>query len=464
MNRRQVLGGVVGAVLGSLLVAGAAEASNVSAGLGGGSAEAEIPTWLFVMTGGGVIAASSMLSMLVTDRELLVELHARGRVVPSSGALRRGADLVGGTLGLLGLAAVLAVGFLGPQQGTANFGVLLVFVGGRSLLTIGAYLVGNPWPALNPWRRIAAALPSGHVDYPSGLGHWPAVAGFLLLIYIEIVLPVTEVPWVLAALVAGYTVVTVAGAVAVGPDDWFRYVDPVSTWFRLYGAVAPLQRTDGTWQLRVPGARLREADVLDDRSLVAFVVALVYELTYSGLVATPAGETLIEAIVGVGVPPLVTYLSLLVGGYAGFYAVYRLAAGRSRAYADTYLGVDYLAYRFAPPLLAIAAGYHLAHFAGFGLSLTPSLLQTSAAPFSPPLPPLELVLPSWFGTLNVVFLLVGHLGAVWYAHATSFDLFPGRLQSIRSQYPFVAVMVLYTMLSIWILTMPTVDPPFVGVG
>lgn len=463
MNRRRLLSGVIGALLGCFVFVGAADASNVSAGLGGGPS-AEIPTWLFVITGGGVVAASSMLSMLIADRELLVELHEPERSIPATATLRRAGGLLGGTFGILGLLAVFVVGVLGPSLGTANFAVLLVFVGGRSFLTMAAYLVGNPWPALNPWRRLASPFPSGHVSYPSRFGYWPAVGALLVLIYLEVVLPVTSAPRVLSALVGAYTVVSVAGAIAVGPEDWFQYIDPVSVWFRFYSAAAPLQRSDDGWELRVPGARLRETGILDDPSGVAFVIVLVYELTYSGFVATPAGVGTIETIVGIGVPPRVTYLLLLAAGYAGFYIVYRAAAGKSREYAKTYLTADYIAYRFAPPLLGIAAGYHLAHYAGFGLSLSPSLLQTAIAPLSFSGPPLELVLPSWFGTLNILFLLCGHLVAIWYAHATSFDLFPGRLQAIRSQYPFVAVMVIYTMISIWILSMPTEEPPFVGAG
>jgi hypothetical protein len=75
---------------------------------------------------------------------------------------------------------------------------------------------------------------------------------------------------------------------------------------------------------------------------------------------------------------------------------------------------------------------------------------------------LTLVLPGWFGLLDVAFVLVGHLLAIWAAHAVSFDVFPGRLQAIRSQYPFVLVMVLYTMLSLWLISMPTAEPAFVS--
>lgn len=48
--------------------------------------------------------------------------------------------------------------------------------------------------------------------------------------------------------------------------------------------------------------------------------------------------------------------------------------------------------------------------------------------------------------------------AVWVAHARSFELFPGRLQPIRSQYPFVVVMVGYTMSSLWSVAQPFASP------
>ncbi|TQR22071.1 hypothetical protein C9J85_03070 [Haloferax sp. wsp5] len=35
-----------------------------------------------------------------------------------------------------------------------------------------------------------------------------------------------------------------------------------------------------------------------------------------------------------------------------------------------------------------------------------------------------------------------------------------RLQAVRSQFPFVAVMILYTILSLWLISLPTANPPF----
>jgi hypothetical protein len=75
-------------------------------------------------------------------------------------------------------------------------------------------------------------------------------------------------------------------------------------------------------------------------------------------------------------------------------------------------------------------------------------------------PPILAGLPGWFGGLELAFVLLGHLLAIWVAHATAYELFPGRLQAIRSQYPFVLVMVAYTMISLWIVSQPAIEVPY----
>lgn len=462
-GRRRALTAALAVTIGLAIAADVAAASNVVSGLQGGSSDVTVPTWLFLLTGGAVIAASGMLSMLVTDRAFLEEIHTWSLTLPGPETVREWLGRLGAAVALVVVALVVYTGLTGPRIGSASFAVLVVFVGARAGLTMVAYAVGNVWPAIDPWRRVAAALPSGVVEYPAELKRWPAVAALLALLWIEIAFPLTQAPAMLAWAVLGYSAVTLAGAVAVGPDAWFRNADPVSAWFRFYGAVGPLQRTEEGWSLRAPGSRLRDADVVTDASDVAFVVLLVWELTFSGFVVTPPGETVVEALVGVVVLPKLAYLLLLLAGYALFFGAFALAARRSRERATTYLTARHLALRFAPSLLAIAGGYHLAHYFAFFVSQTPSLWTALVNPLSPPAPPAftRFVLPGWFSSLGIAFVLAGHVLAVWAAHATSFDLFPGRLQAIRSQIPFIAVMVAYTMLSLWLLSMPTGQTPFV---
>lgn len=458
VGRRAAIATAV-SVLALATVVGVGAASNVAAGLAGSRANASVPTWLYLASGGGVVGAMALLSMLVTDRVVIEGYHDRS-VRASIASLGQAGGLLLGTVGVLALAFVVLVGYLGPTLGNLSAAVLVTFVGVRALSTMFAYAVTNPWPALNPWRRIAAVLPSGYVRYPDWLGSWPAVGALLMLVWVELVAPLSSSSRALSTAVVGYSLFTLAGAMAFTPETWFRKGDPLSVWFRCYGAVAPIQHTDDGFELRAPGARLRDDDVMTDLSIAAFAIVLVWELTFSGFVVTPPGARTIEAFVGLGIPAPLVYLGLLVGGFAACYWIYWIAAGRTRERAETYLSQRYLAIRFAPSLLAIAAGYHFAHYVGFAISLWPSLLDTLASPLSPSTNPTVLALPAWFGYVEIAGILLGHVLAVWIAHTISFDLFPGKLQAIRSQYPLVVVMVGFTMVSLWLISLPATTAPY----
>ena len=414
-----------------------------------------VPTWLLVGTGGAAVGASFLLASFATDRALVDSLRrSRTRSLPGERALVR----VGQAVGLLALVGIVVGGWLGPQDPLSNVAILVVWAGWWAGFAMSTYLLGNAWPVVNPFRTVAAALPDIGRDYEWRWGAWPSVAGLLALVWVEVVSPLADRPRVLVATVVAYGVVTLAGAVVYGVGTWFGEVDPVSRVFRYYGAVAPVGVEGGSLSLRLPGAGL-SADIVDGFDEVAFVVALLWVTTFDGLVATPAWETVARAVVGLGVPPALLYPAALVAGFAFFLAVYRAAARRARRSADTYLSAATLARRFAPSLLAIAAGYHVAHFLGYFLSLTPALVQAVVNPLGVVNPQL-LVLPDWFGIVGIAGVLLGHVLAIVAAHATAFDLFPGRLQAIRSQYPFIAAMVFYTMVSLWVVTRPEVTPPF----
>jgi hypothetical protein len=156
----------------------------------------------------------------------------------------------------------------------------------------------------------------------------------------------------------------------------------------------------------------------------------------------------------------VVYLVAMLVGFGLFLGVYRLTAAWARRTADTYVSTRFVSGWFVAALLPIAAGYHLAHFLGYFLTLTPSLLALAAQPLSAPVTVPQGVLPGWFGGLQLAFVVAGHLLAVWIAHALSFEVFTGRLQPLRSQYPFVLVMILYTATSMWIVAQPQANPPF----
>jgi len=423
---------------------------------------APVPTWLTVLTGGAVVGASFLLTSVVTERRTIRAVNGVDLPVPTPGAMRRAGRLTLAGIGLIALPFVLYVGFTVPAEEARNAAILLVWAGWWAGYTMTVYLVGNTWPALNPFRTVAGWLPSLERGYPERLGAWPSVAGLVALVYVEVVTPVAEDPQLLAGLVLAYTVATLAGAAAYGRETWFGTVDPVARVFRAYGRIAPIQRGgDRVLELRMPAGPIADDPESLDRGETAFVVALLWVTTYDGLVATPAWEDLATPLVDAGVAPLVLYLVAILAGFAVALWIYLLAARLARGTADTYVTGRFMAGWFAPALLPIAAGYHVAHFLGYFLSLLPAFLAVLARPLSPPEVVNLGVLPGWFSSVELAFVLLGHLLAVWIAHALAFELFPGKLAPLRSQYPLVIAMIVYTMTSAWIVSQPFGAPPFV---
>ena len=455
-----------------------------------------VPLWLFLAAGGGVVGASFLLASFVTDRSFVATLDRwRGPTLP----VGRVGRLLGRLIGLAGLGLVLVGGFAGPTDPVRNVATLVVWVGWWGGVTLVAYLVANPWPAIDPFRGIAGVLPTFDRRYPAALGSWPAVVGLLALVYLEVVTGLAESPGTLAVVVVGYGLATVGGAVLFG-DEWFARADPIARLMAAYGRIAPLARTNAGLTLRLPGGNPsdrepddphgetaerpsdrspandethtdrtdggrvrsagRDAGFVRDSSDAAFVVAAVFGTTYDGFVGTGLWQSIARPLVFGGVPPSVVYLLALGIGYTGFLAVYFASISIGRRLADTFVSPETLVCRFTPPLLAIAAGYHLAHNLGTTLTLSPALAVAVTTPIGTPTPP-TLVVPGWFGGVGIAGVLVGHLLAVWMAHTAAYELFPDRLQAVRSQYALTVVMIAYTMVSLWITTAPGGAPPYV---
>ncbi|WP_435363353.1 hypothetical protein [Haloarchaeobius sp. DYHT-AS-18] len=452
------------ATLGAALVLFVDPALAHVGSLGGTLTSVPIPFWLVVLTGGGVIGASFLFTSFATDHDFIREINRLGLTVPSPATVRRAVVALArvGSVGVLGLFVV--TGLFAEQFGVTdplrNLAVLGVWAGWWAGYTISVYLLGDSWPVLNPWRAIASLLPKvGSRSWPSHLGGWPAAIGLLALVWLEVVTPIASEPRFLAVVVLAYTLGTLAGALVFGAS-WFREADPVSRVFHTYGRMAPIGRTESGLSLSLPGAALaRNYDDGTDAEVV-FVVALLWVTSYDGLVSTAPHAEFVRAAVGLGVPALAVYLTTAVAGFALFLAVYRLASRLSRRTAGSFVDPAVIQRRFVWSLVPIAAGYHLAHFLGYFLTLSPALSAVALSPFDPPATVQVAVLPGWFGSLQLAFVVLGHLVAIWVAHAIAFETFTGRLQPIRSQYPFALVMVFYTMTSMWLVAQPYVKPPF----
>ncbi|MBI4311002.1 MAG: hypothetical protein HY681_04390 [Chloroflexi bacterium] len=125
-----------------------------------------------------------------------------------------------------------------------------------------------------------------------------------------------------------------------------------------------------------------------------------------------------------------------------------------------------LARAFVFSLIPIALAYHLAHFLAFLLIQGQLLVPLASDPFGWGWDLLGTARYTvnvnvvgakfaWF--LGVGAIVVGHIVAVYVAHVMALRQVGERRAALRSQYPMLALMVGYTMVSLWIIAQPIVE-------
>ncbi|GAA3422709.1 hypothetical protein [Streptosporangium vulgare] len=190
-------------------------------------------------------------------------------------------------------AAYFCVGLLfGPdrvENPTAGVFYVLFWVG----LVPLSLLFGPVWPALNPLRTLHLLAcrglgrdpGTGLRPLPEGLGYWPAAAGLLAFVWLELVAPERATLPVIGAWLAVYVVFMLGGAVLFG-SRWFDHADAFEVYSTLVGRLAPVVRgPDGvvTWRNSLDGmAGLRPVP-----GLTVLVVVLLGSTMYDSLSNAP---------------------------------------------------------------------------------------------------------------------------------------------------------------------------------
>ncbi|WP_232660873.1 hypothetical protein [Pseudonocardia sp. TRM90224] len=321
--------------------------------------------------------------------------------------------------------AVIVVGFVGPQDPDANPAPRALYV----LFWVGivpvSLLFGPVWRALNPLRllhRVLAAalrLPREGSRSPDGLGHWPAAAGMLAFVWLELVAPAGERPAVVAGFVTGYAVAHTVAASVFG-ERWFDRADSFEAYSTLTGTLAPL----GPGGFRNPFRVL--AAVEPAPGLVAFLAVWWGSTVFDGLTGWVGWASVRTPLLDTAV------LLLLVALVAGLY----VAATRE------------LAGPLATTLVPIAVGYTLAHYFTLLLVEGPrGITQLVGGELGPIT---AVPAPVLVASVQIGAVLAGHIVAVVAAHDRSVALLPEH-RRLADQVPLVLLMVVYTMAGLFLL-------------
>jgi len=370
-----------------------------------------------------------------------------------------------------GVVAALVVGFLGRQVAAENFATLFtwsVWFRGVALLAI---LIGNPWQTLSPWRAIYRVLVrlEGQTfavlgTYPSALGTWPAVAGFVMLIgVIENLTVIPRSPRLTTVIFTVYALAMIGGATLYGPA-WLRRVDPLGVFYRLFGRVAAIDisnATDGAYRVSLRSPWYGCLRPVDSVPLVVFIITTVYTVSFDGFTNTRLFQRILFGMrdtLGTGAG---TSVLLYVVGLVGFVCTFVLGSWTVERLGAS-AGHDWLdaAQWFAPTVLPIAAAYEVAHNYPYVIRNLEQLLVISIRWLRPQIgsfSPLEwLSLPVFWGS-QVVLIVLGHVIAVIAAHYVAVKRYDSPVTARRGHLPLVVLMVGYTVLSLWIISQPVVS-------
>ncbi len=419
-------------------------------------------------------------------------------------------------LSVILLVLIVATGIAGHQNPVRNTAPAIVWV----LWWVGfAYisaLLGNLWEVVNPWKalfgwaeRIYRREPEDTlafgVTYPRRLGVWPAVLLFLAFAWAELVFSGRSVPGNIALMTVVYSLITWTGMLLFGQAIWLRHGDPFTLAFGVLARFSPteVRVTDAAVCRACPlDCRDRDGDCVDcsecftrasrharewnlrpfavgllrnvplSASMTAFVILLLATVTFDGFTATPAWEFLANAFYTavpglggarptvLGTLGLLAFPALFLGTYDIFSQMIASAGRRPRSAAA-------VGRAFVLSLVPIAIGYHLAHYFTYLVIQSQLIIPIASDPFGQGWdllgttayrPDIGLV-GARFAWYTAVFAIVGgHIAAVFVAHVTALREFGSRTVALRSQYPMLALMVGYTMVSLWIIAQPIVEP------
>jgi hypothetical protein len=421
----------------------------------------------------------SFLALGVLWKRSQLERRAAGRPLPEGldRVLRSTAvRLVVGAASAGLLVLVFLTALLGEPSASENLAptfVLIVFWLGLVAVQV---VLGNVWPVLNPWRAIADAAAwvwgklgqtwTPPLGYPARLGVWPAAFTLFCFAAFELTYAEPGNPRALALATALYSYAMWFGMAACGRSTWDRNGNGFTVYFGLLARLAPFGERDGRLVVRTPLSGLAGAEPTP--GMLAFLAVMLGSVGFDGLSRASFWQNLradVEAPYILSAPGKAELLStgLALGGLLGCILIVAIAFRVAIAVAEpiTRAGRS-LVPEFVLSLVPVAFVYAFAHYFtylitrgqdairlasdpfGYGWDLfgTVDFNPSFAAPFAPN--------TIWY--IQVAALVLGHAAGLAVAHDRAVTIF-GEREALRSQYAVLALMVVYTLGGMWLITL-----------
>jgi hypothetical protein len=425
----------------------------------GGVRDLHVPTWLFFYSA-SIVLVASFIALAVLWRRPVLERAAGGR--PLSEAfqrvlLSRWLRIAAGAFSSAIFVVVAAAALVGDDHVLQNIAPTFVWVVFWVGLVPFVVVFGNLWALLSPFRAIADAVAwtAGRLGihwrpepYPERLGRWPAAVLLLLFVSFELVYENPSDPRSLALGIYLYAAITWLGMFVFGREAWLYGGEAFNVYFGLLGRIAPFGLVDGRVVLRVPLSGLTRLDAVP--GTLAFISVMLGSVGFDSVSRTSFWLDL-QARLGGELARTAVSFAGLVGTIVAVALAYLAAVAAARALTG-YEGN--LAGPFLGSLVPIALVYVLAHYFSLLLLQGQYLVPLVSDPFGRGWdligtaafrPNLGLLTPNVVWYVQVAALVAGHVAGLAVAHDRAVGIFPSPQLALRSQYAMLALMVLYTV-------------------
>jgi len=428
----------------------------------GGRTDLPLPAWQLAWAAGFSVAISFVALGAFWERPHLAAA-ARGRALwtaigPTSRVLEATAKLIG--LFLFGVVLFAA------WRGNTNFAVN---ISGDAFLIwfwVGLQFVsavfGDVWRAFNPYFTIAdsAAWVKSRVTQAeiSSVDHgegslWPAAIAIFAYLWYELAYHAAAAPRSIGVFLTLYSIVMLAGASRYG-RGWVRTSDGFAVLFSKLSAMA-IFHLDDDRRLRIRPPLAGIATLTPVRGMVPFIVVVLGSTTFDGFTRSSIWFDISKNRLGWGLTAVHTLGLLavvLIVGLAYVFAINLMATVTGES-------TEELSGAFGPTLVPIAAAYAVAHYFSLLVLDGQRMFIQISDPFGRGWDLFGtkdyaidwlLVSPSVIAWVQTLAIAIGHVLAVAAAHDRAISRYPHDV-AVRSQYPMLGVMILYTVAGLFLL-------------
>jgi hypothetical protein len=419
-------------------------------------------------------------------------LPTRSPAITSACGSSKALWIVKGIAWLL-FALTLASALWGSSDPLMNLAPTLVWIVWWVGLSFAVVLLGNVWPAFDPWGTTfdvlnACAKRLGLVRggslgwaWPTWLGAWPAAALLLAWCWLEVVYPIATAPFKLGCAAIVWTAINVGGMVCFGREVWQRHADVFALYFASLARMAPLQ-----WQATRPFVRLRamgtgliDTPTLRSAGQIGFVMAMLSTVLFDGLHSGAAWLVFEQGLKKVALRWMdmngyfagtlglvVVWLAFLLAYVLACFVCARLMALSVQSKYST-TSATQIAALFAPTLIPIAAAYNIAHNFSNLLIQGQTILQLLSDPFGRQwnlfgtakwYPDISIVDAKLTWYVAVISIVLGHVVSIWLSHRVALRQGLSPRSTAFATLPLTLLMMAYTAISLLVIAEPMVTP------